>query len=69
MDAIVPEPADGAHADPAAAAANVKTAITSTLRELLGVPAKELLDRRYDRFRAFGAPGRQPVLPATGESR
>jgi acetyl-CoA carboxylase carboxyl transferase alpha subunit len=69
MDAIVPEPAEGAHADPAAAAANVKTAITSTLRELLGVPAKELLDRRYDRFRAFGAPGRQPVLPATGESR
>ena len=37
-------------------------------RELLGVPADELLDRRYDRFRAFGAPGRQPVLPATGES-
>ncbi len=68
MDAIVTEPADGAHADPAGAAANVKTAISSSLGELLGVSRDELLERRYDRFRAFGAPGRQSVLPATGES-
>ena len=28
----------------------------------------ELLERRYDRFRVFGAPGRQPVLPPIEES-
>jgi acyl-CoA carboxylase subunit beta len=68
MDAIVPEPDGGAHTDPVTAAANLKTAIVSSLRELLGVPPAELLERRYDRFRAFGTPGRQAVLPATGES-
>jgi acetyl-CoA carboxylase carboxyl transferase subunit beta len=68
MDAIVPEPGEGAHADPAAAAENVKAAIVSSLRELLDLTPAELLERRYDRFRAFGAPGRQQVLPPTGES-
>jgi acetyl-CoA carboxylase alpha subunit len=69
MDAIIPEPEEGAHADPAAAAANLKAAIVDSLGKLLGVPAQTLLEQRYDRFRAFGAPGRQPVLPAIGESR
>jgi acetyl-CoA carboxylase carboxyl transferase alpha subunit/acetyl-CoA carboxylase carboxyl transferase beta subunit len=68
MDGVVPEPEGGAHTDPAAAAANLKTAIVGNLRELLGLPAAELLQQRYDRFRAFGTPGRQPLLPATGES-
>jgi acyl-CoA carboxylase subunit beta len=68
MDAVVPEPEGGAHTDPVAAAANLKAAIVSSLRELLGVRPDELLGRRYDRFRAFGTPGLQPVLPATGES-
>jgi acetyl-CoA carboxylase carboxyl transferase subunit beta len=69
MDAIVPEPEEGAHADPAAAAANLKAAIVDSLGRLLGVPPQTLLEQRYDRFRAFGAPGRQQVLPAIGESR
>jgi acetyl-CoA carboxylase carboxyl transferase subunit beta len=68
MDAIVPEPGEGAHADPAAAAENVKAAIVSSLRELLDLTPATLIERRYDRFRAFGAPGRQQVLPPTGES-
>ena len=49
-------------------AANLKAAILACLSELLDVPSEQLLARRYDRFRAFGAPGRQPVLPPTGES-
>jgi acyl-CoA carboxylase subunit beta len=68
MDAVVPEPEGGAHMDPPAAAANVKTAIVSTLRELLDTPTEELLERRYDRFRKFGAPG-QPTLPPIEESQ
>ena len=43
MDAVVPEPEGGAHTDPPAAAANVKTAIVSALRELVGTPVDQLL--------------------------
>jgi acetyl-CoA carboxylase carboxyl transferase alpha subunit/acetyl-CoA carboxylase carboxyl transferase beta subunit len=63
MDAVIPEPEGGAHTDSATAGANLKTALVSTLRELLGKSPEELLEQRYDRFRKFGAPGRQPVLP------
>jgi acetyl-CoA carboxylase alpha subunit len=63
MDAVVPEPGEGAHTDHNKAAANLKTALVESLRELLPLGAEELLERRYDRFRMFGAPGRQPVLP------
>ena len=62
MDAVVPEPPDGAHTDAAAAGANLKTALVRTLGELLGKSPEELLEQRYERFRKFGAPGRQPVL-------
>jgi acetyl-CoA carboxylase carboxyl transferase alpha subunit/acetyl-CoA carboxylase carboxyl transferase beta subunit len=64
MDAVVPEPAGGAHTDPAAAAKNLKAALVVTLEELLGRDPAELLDERYQRFRLFGSPGRQPLLPA-----
>ena len=63
MDAVVPEPAEGAHTDHNTTAANVKRALVDSLRELLPLAPDELLQRRYDRFRKFGAPGRQPVLP------
>jgi acyl-CoA carboxylase subunit beta len=63
MDAVVPEPPDGAHTDHNTTAANVKRALVDSLRELLPLAPDELLQRRYDRFRKFGAPGRQPVLP------
>ena len=69
MDAVVPEPDGGAHADPLVAAQNVKTAIVSCLRELMGTPASELVERRYERFRNFGTPGIQPVLSRNGDSR
>ena len=68
MDAVVPEPEGGAHTDPAATAANVKAAIVSSVGELLGAPTDELLERRYDRFRKFGTPGRQPTLSPIEES-
>jgi acetyl-CoA carboxylase alpha subunit len=68
MDAVVPEPEGGAHTDAPTAAANVKTAVVSTLRDLVGTPVDELLQNRYERFRKFGAPGRQPTLPPIEES-
>jgi acyl-CoA carboxylase subunit beta len=63
MDAVVPEPGEGAHTDHAATAANLKTALVESLRELLPLSGDELLERRYERFRKFGTPGQQPVLP------
>ena len=68
MDAVVPEPEGGAHTDAATAAANLKAALVGTLRDLLGKSPDELLEQRYDRFRKFGAPGRQPVLPPIEEN-
>jgi acetyl-CoA carboxylase alpha subunit len=62
MDAIVPEPAGGAHTDPVAAAANLKAAIITSLNDLAGMAPTDLLDERYRRFRTFGTPGQQPVL-------
>jgi acetyl-CoA carboxylase alpha subunit len=69
VDAVVREPAEGAHSDHGATAANLKAALISSLRELLPLPSEELLERRYDRFRRFGAPDRQPVLPAIEEAK
>jgi acyl-CoA carboxylase subunit beta len=68
MDAAVPEPEGGAHADPPAAGANLKAAILACLGELLDKSPEQLLAERYDRYRAFGTPGRQPLLPPTGDS-
>jgi acetyl-CoA carboxylase carboxyl transferase subunit beta len=69
MDAVVPEPEGGAHEDPLAAAHNVKTAIVSALEELLPLSPDALLDARYRRFRLFGTPGEQPVLPRLENTR
>lgn len=63
MDAVVPEPEEGAQADPVAAGANLRAAIVASLDELLPLDTDTLLAQRYERFRKFGAPGRQPVLP------
>jgi acetyl-CoA carboxylase carboxyl transferase subunit beta len=67
MDAVVPEPGDGAQSDPTAAGANLRAALVATLAELLPLQTENLLAQRYERFRKFGAPGRQPVLPPITE--
>lgn len=54
VDGVVPEPLGGAHRDHAAAAANLKAAVTSSLREVIGVPIDKLVRERYDKFRKMG---------------
>ena len=54
IEAIIPEPAGGAHRDHAAAAAAVKTAILDNLAELEAAPVDSLLDARYRRYRRIG---------------
>jgi acetyl-CoA carboxylase carboxyl transferase subunit alpha len=65
---VVPEPEAGAHSDPAATGANLKAALVWSMRQLLPLAPEQLLEQRYDRFRKFGAPGRQPVLSPSEES-
>jgi acetyl-CoA carboxylase carboxyl transferase subunit alpha len=55
VDAIVPEPADGAHTDPDAAAGLLKDSIGEALDELVGIPGDELRRQRRARYRAIGS--------------
>jgi acetyl-CoA carboxylase carboxyl transferase subunit alpha len=54
VDAVVPEPASGAHKDHDAAARLVGEALREALAELEGVSGDELLRRRRRRFRSLG---------------
>jgi acetyl-CoA carboxylase carboxyl transferase subunit alpha len=55
VDAIVDEPAGGAHQDPDGAAHHVETAVDRALRELEALGPEELTEDRYRRFRRLGA--------------
>jgi acetyl-CoA carboxylase carboxyl transferase subunit alpha len=53
-DELVPEPLGGAHKDHHQAAASLKATLIKHLDELKTLPADELLERRYQKFRAIG---------------
>ncbi|HXH05843.1 MAG TPA: acetyl-CoA carboxylase carboxyltransferase subunit alpha [Vicinamibacterales bacterium] len=57
VDAIVPEPPGGAHADPDRAAALVGEAIRQALEQVEPLPAADRLAERYRKFRRMGAEG------------
>ncbi len=63
VDALIPEPAGGAHSDHAATAAAVKSALLVQLERLERLPVSELLSARYERFRAFGALAQEGAAP------
>jgi acetyl-CoA carboxylase alpha subunit len=65
-DELVPEPAGGAQADPAATAAALRDALVRNLDALSGKPVRELLEARYARFRAFGEFTEGPARAAQG---
>jgi acetyl-CoA carboxylase carboxyl transferase subunit alpha len=54
IDDIVPEPAEGAHTDPAAAAENLREYIRRYLGELSALDAQQLVEHRYSKFRKMG---------------
>ncbi|MEZ5304461.1 MAG: acetyl-CoA carboxylase carboxyltransferase subunit alpha [Verrucomicrobiales bacterium] len=54
IDEVVPEPKGGAHQDPQGAAESLEAAALKHFGELSKLPADELLERRYQKFRAFG---------------
>jgi acetyl-CoA carboxylase carboxyl transferase subunit beta len=73
VDLIVTEPADGAQADPAAAAAAIRETVAGELARLALLPVGELVNLRYARYRDLGAysavevppvPASRPGIPA-----
>ena len=54
IDAIVPEPEGGAHTNPEAAAKLLNPILSTALSELSQLTSKQLVDQRYDKFRAMG---------------
>jgi acetyl-CoA carboxylase carboxyl transferase subunit alpha len=55
IDGIVPEPPEGAHADPDGAAEALRITLREALASLRGMTPKELIDDRYKKFRAMGS--------------
>jgi acetyl-CoA carboxylase carboxyl transferase subunit alpha len=64
VDIVVPEPADGAHADPAETAKRLKAVIVEQLDHLATLPVEILVDLRYQRYRTLGAFGEVSVEAA-----
>lgn len=54
VDIIIPEPAGGAHRDYDLAAKNLKKEIKHKLQRLLKLSTKNLLEKRYQKFRNIG---------------
>jgi len=54
LDAILPEPPGGAHADPLGAAATLKEALLQHLETLLALSPAQRRELRYRKFRQFG---------------
>jgi len=55
IDKIVREPTGGAHRNPRQMATRLKAVLVNELDALAGVPADELVERRYQRLRSYGA--------------
>jgi len=54
IDAVIPEPAGGAHIDPEETYRNVDLAVSRALEELSAQNVESLLEERYRKFRAMG---------------
>lgn len=54
VDEVIPEPRGGAHTDPARTFDAVRAAVRRHLAALDGLPADELLRRRYAKYRRMG---------------
>jgi acetyl-CoA carboxylase carboxyl transferase subunit alpha len=54
IDEVIPEPLGAAHFDHREAAANLKSFLVRSLREIAETPRDQLLERRYEKFRRIG---------------
>ena len=63
IDDIIPEPLGGAHRDHREMANTLKTYLLRYLRELRNLPTDDLLEQRYQKFRAMGVFDGVPAPP------
>jgi acetyl-CoA carboxylase carboxyl transferase subunit alpha len=68
-DEIIPEPMGGAHSDAGAMCATVKRHLVKHLKELRTLRTEDLLDQRYDKFRAMGVFEGDQNFSAAGEKK
>jgi acetyl-CoA carboxylase carboxyl transferase subunit alpha len=54
VDAVIEEPGEGAHTDPAEMARRIRDIVIQHLDELGRVPVDDLVEARYKRYRAYG---------------
>jgi len=54
IDAVIEEPGEGAHTDPAEMARRIKEVVLERLDELALLSIDELVEERYKRYRAYG---------------
>jgi len=54
IDEIIPEPLGGAHQDYQKSASNLKEAVKRNLEELVRLSGRELIEKRYDKYRKIG---------------
>ncbi len=66
VDAIIPEPGDGAQSDHGATARAIKVAVIDALGQLTKRGPAELISTRYGRLRGMGAYRETEVLPSAG---
>ena len=55
IDGIVPEPGEGAHTNPDNAAEALGVILREALNELTQMPAEQLIQERYEKFRRMGS--------------
>ena len=54
VDAVIEEPGEGAHTDPAETARRIKEIVIERLDALGRIPIDDLVESRYKRYRAYG---------------
>jgi acetyl-CoA carboxylase carboxyl transferase subunit alpha len=54
IDAIIPEPGEGAHTDPDKTAGTIRDSLRRSLDELGNLTANQLIEQRYTKFRQMG---------------
>jgi acetyl-CoA carboxylase carboxyl transferase subunit alpha len=65
LDEVIPEPGEGAHTDPAETARRIKDVVLARFEVLSQIPLDELVEARFQRFRAYGpyVVADQPAAP------
>jgi acetyl-CoA carboxylase carboxyl transferase subunit alpha len=68
IDEIVPEPLGGAHRDTNGVVTRVWSSVATALDELVPLPAEQLLERRYEKYRRIGQWQSQALDPVGGKA-